>query len=363
MGLTVILLLSILLPFTQTMAAMTMENTAQIVSTQTRHASDTKTHTTNTQTDILKIYVKTGGNDQHNGRSVNTAVASISRAYAIVKATLKQQHTNAEILLAPGTYVNQRVVMDWYMPHHTITIKPINNTQPKPLITSTPTWKMAAFKIVTRAQGERTNFIFKNLKFKHMYGAITFSGNREMHQASSSYNIIDSCEFDNTGMTAFSTIGIVNSQYNQLINNQFINQFRHIGGTTDGLLHAIYIAHNSKNNLIKNNYFENCDGDPIRVRDTSHNNVITKNTFTRCGTKASVSEWFCNADFHRNCTKKSAECPSYNTLVQDNRISLQGWIPNQKYSAVYQATPAKKVQGCPTHTGLSRIIEKGTIRF
>jgi len=319
---------------------------------------------TDTKTSVFTIYVAESGNDHNNGLSLATAVASINKAYSIIKTTLLYNPKNAEILIAPGTYTNQRVHMNWYMPHHSITIKPYDESQPKPLITSTSTWKMVAFKITTRAQGERTNFIFKNLKFKNMYGAITFYGNRETEKASSSYNIIDGCEFDNTGMTAFSTIGLINSRYNKLINNTFMNQQRFIDNkSTNGLLHAIYIAHNSTNNIIKNNYFENCDGDPIRIRDMSHNNLIEGNTFYHCGKKAPVSEWFCNADIRDDCTKTSAECPSYNNLVENNQISLQGWILNQKYVKTYQGTPAQKVQGCITNMKASRIIEKNNTRF
>lgn len=44
-------------------------------------------------------------------------------------------------------------------------------------------------------------------------------------------------------------------------------------------LHAIYLAHHASDNVIDDNDFENTCGSPIRIRDSSNNNIASNNTF------------------------------------------------------------------------------------
>ncbi len=310
----------------------------------------------------LKIYLNPIGSDENDGLSLDSPVLTLVKAQSIAKKLITTRDKNVEILIAPGTYYGQRVEWSFSMPYHTVAFKPLDKDASLPIFdgfnSSLNRNISLAIKITTRAKGEKTNIHIKNLVFQNYKGTISFSGNREKLQSSSSYNTIEGCYFKNTGIEAYSVIGIVNSSHNKIVDNHFENILN------NPLLHAIYIAHNSSRNIISHNSFNNCDGDPIRVRDNSNYNIISDNTFTECGYQAAVSEWFCDKDAISYCTKTSAECPSHNNLVSNNNISSQGGPGSLDiYAPIYISTKKNSVTGCKPIEGYPRFIDKENLIF
>lgn len=132
-------------------------------------------------------------------------------------------------------------------------------------------------------------------------------------------------------------IRLVNADRVQVINNKFTdirNRQR------CGLLHSLYIAHGSTDNLIRGNTFENTCGDPVRFRDGSGNNRVEGNTFTDAWADAAISDWYCEGDTRDDCSKKYTECPSFDNTIADNKIVARSAKQPQAVKTYGSDTPA-----------------------
>lgn len=118
-----------------------------------------------------------------------------------------------------------------------------------------------------------------------------------------SHNVIKGNIFKNIGnkfssiyQPAYSALGINNSTNNLIEFNIFYanenDKPNEKGYRTNGLMHSVYIAHYSTDNLIKNNYITLCSGDAIRIRNASHNNIFDANYIQLSGTHGFITEWY-----------------------------------------------------------------------
>jgi hypothetical protein len=103
-----------------------------------------------------------------------------------------------------------------------------------------------------------------------------------------------------------------------------ISQIRKIDEMSINLeIIAIYLAHYSIYNEITDNIFKYIKGDCIRLRDFSNENIIKNNEFIKCSIKGICAMWYCDSKFHE-CTKRRAECPSYENIIKLN-IAYGDW--------------------------------------
>jgi hypothetical protein len=199
------------------------------------------------------------------------------------------------------------------MPDHSITFMPGDDKNP-PVFDGTGakgTW----FTFSGHNDGAATNLVFRYLCVQNYMTAISFAGDRKKTTPSSRANIIDGCHFLHIGEDGNAAVRLQNSCSNQVINCHFESILRK---SSRGLLHAIYLAHLSCDNQILHNHFEICCGDTVRFRDASNNNTVEANRFTRCGELAAITDWYCDHDKESDCTKPTAEGPSWNNVVKDN---------------------------------------------
>jgi hypothetical protein len=263
----------------------------------------------------LIIYMAVNGNDRNPGLSCEKPILTIARAQTIIQSEIKEQHKDVQIIFGSGIYYSQSVRWISIMPDHSITFASACDKNPSVFDGD---GHGAWFIFSGHSDGAKTNLIFNNIQIQNYSNAIQFSGNIYQTKSSSRKNIISGCRFLDIGEDGYAAVSLHNSSENIIENNHFISIKR-----TDscGLVHAIYASHGSSDNLITKNVFQECCGDPIRFRDGSNNNVVEGNRFIRTGINAAVSDWYCNHDkWRNNCTKKTAECPSWNNLVRDNQL-------------------------------------------
>ncbi|KAJ3571931.1 hypothetical protein NPX13_g5218 [Xylaria arbuscula] len=114
-----------------------------------------------------------------------------------------------------------------------------------------------------------------------------------------------------------------------------------------GYIHAIYAAHNSSNNVISGNEFNQVTGDAVRTRDGSNNNLIEGNTFIAAGKYSPYSDWIADT---------GDECPSYGNRFVDNTVG-DGYFGAFKDGYItHTYGPDDRCGTIPT-----RITEEGTI--
>jgi hypothetical protein len=120
-----------------------------------------------------------------------------------------------------------------------------------------------------------------------------------------------------------------------------------------GSNHAVYLAHGSTGNVVRGNDFQRGCGDAIRLRDGSGGNKIVENSFTDFWAKAPVSDWYCDTGARDDCTKASAECPSYGNVLAGNRMQRKE-LSNVPMNFTFGPDDSKP---CTKPAGAKRFVE------
>jgi hypothetical protein len=191
----------------------------------------------------------------------------------------------------------------------------------------------ATWLTVSAAGSATGNILVSGLEVTRYLTAISLNGSRTAQSLNIGNIVIRNNVFRAIGQQSLSqrapstaALRLVNADRVQVIGNQFIDVSNR---ERCGLIHAIYLAHGSTNNLVKGNTFDNSCGDSVRFRDASGGNMIEGNTFTDAWAAAPISDWYCDSTGREDCTKKTPECPSMgNEIAGNNVVSRKGQPPN-----------------------------------
>lgn len=305
------------------------------------------------------VFVAPGGNDKSSGRSESEAMQSLQDAVKRVLALPAEQHTARRVVVLQGSYLAQVVAIDKLPDTLPLVISAARGERP----VFDGNGRGGAWLALNVAAGKPTRLTIEGLEVRNYVTAISFNGDRSSIENFNSENVVRNNVFRNIGQVALpsgkpSTAGIrlVNSRSNQIVKNQFLN-IRNL--TSCGLLHAIYIAHNSSNNLIEGNTFDGGCGATVKTRDASNSNQIVNNRFL------DQSEWlfldrYCDKDARDDCTKETSECPSWGNRVSDNTASGLG--PRARKTPIAALGPDNPT-GCPIPGGRPERVNADKNRF
>lgn len=265
------------------------------------------------------------GNDANDGLTLDSPIKTLNRAQAIIADNIAQYgERDVLVRIGPGEYLDQSVVWTTTMAQHSITFMPLFNDKVRPVFKGSDecqTW----FKLA-HSKGEDTNIQFKYIHVEKYGAAISLEGSRNAEGASNSNNHIYGMYFKNIGNVACTSasaptaaIRLINSDNNDISNNHFVNIINDSGA---GLIHALYVAHMSDDNVIRANRFVDNSGDPVRLRDYSNRNVIYDNKMYNTGIVAGYTDWYCDHDVRDDCTKVAPECPSWDNAFRNNGLGL-----------------------------------------
>ncbi len=287
------------------------------------------------------IYLSPTGDDGASGTDASRPVQTLARAQEILKA-MRPAPDAAEIRIGDGRYVGQSVVWSWTPPGARIDIRAADPAR-RPVfdgVDNSTNW----FELQGGA-GRPTGVAIEGLEIRNYLSAVWLHGDRvRQDDRWTGGNVVRGNRFvsigakDPSGATysAFA-VELVNSRANLIEGNEFVDivSTKHC---TD--LHAIYVAHGSSKNIIRDNLFDGGCGDAISLRDNSNDNLIERNTFRRQQARAIVLEWYCSRTVQSNCTKPGLECPSWDNRLADNLIEAGGARPPQlSYVAVPETQP------------------------
>ena len=270
-----------------------------------------------------RYYLDPAGDDSAAGSSAAAALATLERVQELLLAD--PPSCDVEVWIAPGTYLDQRVVWTFTMPDHTITFRATDRMD-RPVFEGCASGSCpgGTFFTLRHSAGEETNLHFWYLHVRNYQTAISLNGARNEEATSNGSNRIFGCYFERIGNIfdsgvdpSTACVRLVNSDDNEIANNHFVDV---VNTRSGGLIHAIYVAHMSDRNTIRGNRFLRSTGDPVRVRDYSNGNVITDNRFIRVGTHGGYTDWYCDHDVRTDCTKPTAECPSWDNQFRDNLL-------------------------------------------
>jgi len=281
----------------------------------------------------FKIFISPSGNDYADGLTNSFPIKTLARAQNILETYNPNQ--SIEIHINQGTYYGQSVIWT-YTNGYSITFTPVNFTKDRPIFDggeNISTW----FKL-SKGNGSPSKLKFRYIKVQNYNTAMSFNGNRKYESSWNSSNELYGMYFYKIGgkFTNFNystaAVRFVNSRNNSVVNTHFVDVQNN--SSEASLIHAIYFAHYSSLNEVVKNRFENINGDPIRVRDSSNYNYIAENKFYSAGKVAFYSDWYCSSDTTTNtCTKPSRECPSIGNEFRSNDLygGFNGGIKMFKY--------------------------------
>lgn len=295
----------------------------------------------------VHIYISTTQCDEANG-SILRPFSSLEEASDYLESLNPQSDVEIRIIGNKGKYINHSVVWKYYNATYSTKIVGYPESSYAEFQASDDNPPYEPFFKFVASNGERTNIIFERIIVSNYVSrAINISGDRENRVSGwNGNNAVLDCKFLGIGNArmqdrpmVYSAIGFSNSRDNTIEECEFIDiENSNSGGypqdsistmsssisTEDLPIIGIYLAHNSYNNIITDNSFNNIKGDCIRIRDYSNNNIIVNNYFYKSGWKAICTMWYCNRRFQK-CTKMKSECPSYENVFQDN-IVLGNWL-------------------------------------
>lgn len=303
----------------------------------------------------LAVHVAPDGNDRAKGASEAEAVATLQRALKLAESADDAGLTQVRIVLKAGTYKAQSATTRGHKDGVPITIT--SGSGGRAVFDGDGqggTW----LTLKPRGGGQPSNLKLAGLDVTNYETAIDVDGNRNKPEVWAGGLEIRDNRFSKIGDIArvgappsTAAIRLVNSDQNVIANNLFTN-IRNEKNCP--LLHALYVAHGSTDNLIEGNTFEDSCGDAVRFRDRSDNNVVRRNSFTDAWSRSPVSDWFCNPKQRSNCTKEEGECPSMNLLVEDNKVTARKVLAADTF-VPYGGTP---LPGCGMARGAKRALVK-----
>jgi hypothetical protein len=288
---------------------------------------------------IFRLYLDPSGSDSNSGRSRNDPIQSLAKAHDLLRSA--RPTTDVEVRIAQGTYTAPPIVWRFYVPDHTVTFLPadyaygggVDSFAGRPVFRSNG---VSGFWFTARPPRglDGPDGLDSRLRFYYLQvqeydrgglmingGTTVIDGIRRPAGGGLNSNTIVGMYFTHlgsgrtTGTDGYGGVDLVNSSGNTVHHNHFVALVNKDSGKN--LIHGVYLAHHSNDNVVQRNNFTEISGDPIRVRNDSNGNEITGNAFERTGLGGQYSDWFCDAD----CAEREGlprECASHGNVFQEN---------------------------------------------
>lgn len=269
-----------------------------------------------------EVYLAPGGDDTQSGLSREAAVATLQKAYDLA-AKLSLETDRVRLVISPGTYHKQSIFVDQNRYVGNITIGSVEGAHSES-VRFIGSGETATWLKLRGSAGRHTGLIIRGLVIENYGTAIALDGSRDDVRRGNLGTVIENNIFRYIGsvrgdpaFVTMSAIRLKNSSENRIIGNKFISIRNNIAC---GAMHAVYLAHFSSKNEIRDNDFVDLCGSAIKLRDRSNGNVIVDNRFTKLEKEPAIEEWFCDMAVLRNCTKVTGECPSTGNLARRNAL-------------------------------------------
>ncbi|MCY1420486.1 hypothetical protein D3C76_810810 [compost metagenome] len=248
-------------------------------------------------------------------------LSSLQQAIDYSYISFSPNITTIKFLIHEGTYNEQAAILH---PKHGVHYEFTSASRGEHLPSFDGHQQQLTWLRIISTNGFGSSVTINGLKIKNYVTAISIEGDREDQNKFNAENKISNMQFENIGQTSLNSppstavIRLVNSHKNEILDNTF----RNIKNIKDcNLLHSIYLAHHSSDNLIKHNTFTNFCGSAIRVRDNSNRNIARLNSFTDIQNEQLMDQWFCDKSLRQDCTKKQPEQYSHSNIFDMNEFS------------------------------------------
>lgn len=285
------------------------------------------------------VYLDPDGSDSADGDSPDTAVATLDRAQDVLDDA--EPDGDVEVRIAQGVYVAPTTTWTFYVTGHSVSFLPIDYEDGDDVddIDGRPVFRgdgSEGYWLSARPPGDDfdgdADLDFRYLQIeRYSSGGLQFHGGVEIDDGMTvpagegvNNNVVYGMEFRELGSkhvpagTGYGGLNTWNSSGNEVRNNHFVQNEN--DASEAGLIHGIYLAHHSSENVIASNRFDTISGGPMRTRNDSNDNDIYHNTFTLAGVGAYYSEWFCDDDCLDDNPDHGRECASHGNFFYENEL-------------------------------------------
>ncbi|KAI0191061.1 pectin lyase fold/virulence factor [Astrocystis sublimbata] len=309
------------------------------------------------------LYMSPSGSDSNTGTSATKALGTLEGVLAKVQAS--KPADAVKIVVSEGTYAKQSVTWN-YFNGEPITFTPPSGAKTKPIFDGQGTG-LTWFTMADSANASvPTNLRFNGLTVTNYWLGLDLGRDKA---PGNSFNQVRNMLFERVG--AFYTHNLPNakgyaalrlrqSSNNTISGNRFHGVKNSNAADSDGdgkdenltgYIHAIYAAHKSRGNVIKDNEFNQVTGDAVRTRDGSDNNLIEGNRFITAGKYSAYSDWIADT---------GSECPSFGNRFNKNTVGDGYFGPFKAGYTTHTYGPDDRCSNGATPP--KRIIESNTVQ-
>lgn len=265
----------------------------------------------------IHLYMKGSGANGHAGTDPEKPLKNLNGVLRAITNTYGQFKKDIVVNIHPETYVDEDVQWTYASPDHRITFRPWTGMKGRPRFLRTSSTAKSFFSVLA-VNNKRSNLHFYQLDIEGYHAGIKLNGLKDARAAFNSHNSVKECFFLKIGQLhvagetehAYSALGIANSRNNEISGNRFYH-IENKPGVELGKIHAIYAAYSAHDNVIRNNFFVNVSGYPVKFRDGSNNNLVEGNLFWKTSNHPYGLVVSDNLNY-------GVECPNINVVMRNN---------------------------------------------
>lgn len=232
----------------------------------------------------LAVYVAPAGDDTADGRTPETAVASLTQAQVILDAERGDQA--AEVRLACGWIVTQNLAWHHYHPDYPTSF--VGSSECESTLEGADAGQIMHVRPASPAS---VDLHFSRIKFRNATNGLKLTEADDVTLDQVSFYLIGN-KHTGFGM-GYAALGVTTSDRVTVTDSSFTRIENNPGGVDDAaLIHAVYAAHDSDNFVIRDSTFTIISGIPLKVRDSSDRMKAVRPTFTQTGTRAYMNDWY-----------------------------------------------------------------------
>ncbi|KAI1110533.1 pectin lyase fold/virulence factor [Nemania sp. NC0429] len=319
---------------------------------------------------ITTLYLSPSGSDSNTGASATRALKTLGGVLARVKAA--KPSDAVDVIVASGTFVGQSVVWT-YFTGQPITFAAAADATTKPVFDGEGASNLTWFTMGDSADvATPTNLRFVGLKVTNYWLGLDLGRDKA---PGNSHNEVRNMLFERVGglyareqpstnpnPKGYAALRLRRSSNNTITGNRFHGVKNPGSGAGSGAdaedltsyIHAIYLAHGARGNVVADNEFNQVTGDAVRTRDGSDDNLIQGNRFVVAGKYSAYSDWIDDAAGDK-------ECPSRGNVFKDNVVGDGYFGPFKPGFVTHTYGPDDRCSdGVPLPLP-PRIVETGTV--
>lgn len=279
---------------------------------------------------VYNVYISPEGDDSNTGTS-ESPLKTLTAANRLLGVVRPQE--NIAVILKNGTHnITSSVRWTYYNKKYFTTL--IGESATGAILNGN---RIPKALVITNPNGENTAIRIKNFTITNCANAITIEGDANNPKRWIGAVAVSGMYFTNIGgkyadSVGYGAVRVLNASRCSITSCTFKNIENSL---SPHLLHAVYLAHGTRNCLVRDCVINKCTGDVFRARDSSNYNVFDNNTIINSRSNSLFGEWY----------NTSKEKPSYGNVLRNNAYSNGSLFVIYQGGSTYLSVPRLRTAG------------------